>query len=368
MNDWLNKTHVGDCRKLMRQMIADGVKVQTICTSPPYWGLRDYDVDGAIGLEPSLSEWLEQIVEVFHLARDILADDGTLWLNLGDAYANDGKWGGETGGKQAYLDDANRKRVGRSKRITGLKPKDLMGQPWRVAFALQDEGWWLRSDIIWEKSNPMPESMTDRPTKGHEYIFLFAKSAQYHYDAAAIAEPASPQSHARAAKSHTGVGWGYATDEKPRTGGVNPKAQTPVSGWATGEGSHSAKDHARAKQTMDDSNKFGRGANRRERKQNESFSAVVTDTVSTRNIRTVWKIPTEPFPGAHFATFPQELVRRCILAGSRPGDTIFDPFHGSGTVGSVALDLGRNYIGCELNPEYVKMANSLRSTQIGMGI
>jgi DNA modification methylase len=335
--DWLNKTHIGDCRQTMDAMAAGGVKVQCIVTSPPYWGLRDYGVEGAIGLEPNLAEWLDCMTDVFTRARAVLADDGLLWLNLGDAYANDGKWGGETGGKQAYLGEADRKRNGRSKRHTGLKPKDLMGQPWRVAFALQDAGWWLRSDIIWHKPNPMPESVYDRPTKCHEYVFLLAKSERYHYDATAIAEPA--------------------------TGGAHPR-QKPVAGHAHGPGSHGPKDHARKKAGLRDSTKFGRGAGWR---VPGSFGDTVTEVQETRNARTVWTIPTQPYEGAHFATFPESLVARCILAGSRPGDTVLDPFMGSGTVAQVATDLGRNFIGCELNPDYVDL-HDLRRTTTGMPI
>lgn len=343
MTDWLNKTHCGDCRELMQAMAAGGTKVQCIVTSPPYWGLRDYGIEGAIGLETTLTEWLDCIVEVFTRARAVLADDGLLWLNLGDAYANDGKWGGETGGKQAYLGEANRKRVGRSKRTTGLKPKDLMGQPWRVAFALQDAGWWLRSDIIWHKPNVMPESVTDRPTKAHEYVFLLAKSAQYYYNLNALSEPFSLETHARAARGRSeshkwadgGPGNQTIAKTAPSAGrkpGVNPKAAQGA-GWRN--------------------------------KQNESFAAAVVDVVATRNARTVWTIPTQPFPGAHFATFPEALVGRCILAGSRPGDTVLDPFMGSGTVGKVATDLGRNFIGCELNQKYIDL-HDMRRTTTGM--
>ena len=302
--DWLNKTHIGDCRVWMRHMAADGVRAQCIVTSPPYWGLRDYGVADAIGLEPSLQGWLVAIAEVFDAAWDVLADDGVLWLNLGDAYANDGKWGGETGGKQAYHDEANRKRIGREKRRTGLKPKDLMGQPWRVALALQDAGWHLRADCIWHKLNPMPESITDRPTKSHEYVFLLSKQPRYYYDASAIAEPTTGTAHARG-------------------NGVNPKC----AGWADGKGSHSPKDHARAKQGLRDSTKFGRGPGWRN-KQNASFSGAVNELVDTRNIRTVWSFPTEAQSEAHFATFPTELVARCILSGSKIGDVILDPFMG----------------------------------------
>lgn len=336
MTDWLNKTHVGDCRDLMRAMTAGGVRVQTCVTSPPYWGLRDYGVDGAIGMEPTLQGWVAAIVDVMRAVRDVLSDDGTLWLNLGDAYANDGKWGGETGGKQAYLSESDRKRCGREKRTTGLKPKDLMGQPWRIAFALQDDGWFLRSDIIWHKPNVMPESILDRPTKAHEYVFLLSKSERYCYDAEAISEPSSPESHARAAR-------GRSDDHKWADGG--PGNQT-IAKKSPSAGRPKRADGIR---------------------YNESFDAAVTDVVSYRNARSVWTIPTQPFSGAHFATFPEALVGRCILAGSRPGDAVLDPFMGSGTVGKVATDLARNFIGCELNPAYVEL-HELRRTTMGMPI
>lgn len=343
MRDWINRVHVGDCRALLKAMAADGVRVNCVVTSPPYWGLRDYGVEGALGLEPTLQEWVDGIVGVMTLVRDVLADDGTLWLNLGDAYANDGKWGGETGGKQAYLGDADRRRCGREKRFTGLKPKDLMGQPWRVAFAMQDDGWWLRSDIIWHKPNVMPESVEDRPTKAHEYLFLMTRSQRYHYDAAAISEPSSKDTHARAARwrsnghKWTDGGPGDQTIAKKapsvgRVPGVNPKAETNASGS----------------------------------KQNLSFSATVVWPLAMRNARTVWSIPNKGFPGAHFATFPKDLVRRCILAGSRYGDVILDPFMGSGTVAQAAADLGRQFIGCEINPEYAAMYGTLRGAQQGM--
>lgn len=313
----------------MREMAAGGARAQCIVTSPPYWGLRDYGVAGAIGLEPTLQEWLAAIAEVFDAAWDVLADDGVLWLNMGDAYANDGKWGGETGGKQAYHDEANRKRIGREKRITGLKPKDLMGQPWRVALALQDAGWHLRADCIWHKLNPMPESIRDRPTKSHEYVFLLTKRPKYYYDASAIAEPVTGTAHARG-------------------NGVNPKAKTPA-GWDTGPGSHNKK------------------TGQYRSKQNESFSAAVADLVETKNIRTVWSIATEGTPEAHFATFPTALVERCILSGSRNGDVILDPFMGSGTTARVAASLGRQFIGCELNPAYSSIQDKI-GLQAGMAI
>lgn len=286
MTDWLNKTHVGDCRALLPEMAAAGVRAQTCVTSPPYFGLRDYGVAQQIGLEPSPDDYVESLVDVFRLVRQALADDGTLWLNLGDSYANDGKWGGSSGGKHVAALHG-KTGIGRGRKSTGAKPKDLLGIPWRVAFALQADGWWLRSDVVWHKPNPMPESVRDRPTKAHEYLFLLAKSERYFYDAEASKEQA--------------------------VGGCP---------W---EGSE------------------------------------------TRNRRTVWTIPTAPFAGAHFATFPRSLVEPCVLSTSKSGDVVLDPFMGSGTVAQVATDLGRAFIGCELNPKYVEL-HEMRRTTIGMPI
>lgn len=343
--NWLNATHLGDCRRLMRTMAADGVRVQCVVTSPPYWGLRDYGVAGALGLERTWQRHVAAMRGVFRLVRELLTKDGVLWLNYGDSYytprLNTRGVGGNstingTRTQDAYR-AAQRRRANRHGGQTGIKPKDLVGMPWRVAFALQADGWYLRSDVVWAKPNPMPESIRDRPTKSHEYVFLLTRSEHYRYDAKAIAEPSSDKSH-------------------PRVG------QVKVQGWAEGKGSHSPKDHARAKAGLKDSTKFGRGAGWR---VPGSFGHVVTDLVEERNVRTVWTFPTQPFSGAHFATFPEELVARCVLSGSRPGDIVFDPFMGSGTVAKVATDLGRQFIGCELSAEYLKL-HELRRTTMGM--
>lgn len=339
MTDWLNQVHVGDCRQLMRQMIADGVKVQTIVTSPPYWGLRDYGVPGQFGLERTWVRHVARIRGAFRLAHQLLADDGVLWLNYGDSY-HSARPGGAIGdnstikgqrGQEEFrkasramksriqppdIDGPNRRRQ------SGLKPKDLVGMPWRVAFALQEDGWYLRSDVIWSKANPMPESVVDRPTKSHEYVFLLAKSEHYHYDAAAIAEPAA--SLGPNGPQHSPYGQGFTRRSK--------------SGNAT-----------------------------REHRADHLGSGVPWEGI-TRNVRSVWTMVQQPFPGAHFATFPQALVRRCVLAGSRGGDTVFDPFMGSGTVAQVADGLGRRWIGCEINPEYAAMYGRQRAAQLGMGL
>jgi DNA modification methylase len=488
---YANRCMIGDCRDSMRQMIADGVRVQMCVTSPPYWGLRDYGSPGQIGLEPTIRDYVDAMVGVFGLVRELLADDGTLWLNMGDCYA--GSWGAQSrehAGKHApnvSALSANQVKAAQIRngtsslcRTPGLKPKDLIGVPWRVAFALQqpweratikdridrawlaalvdgegcmtimqaqngeksatsfppvlqvkmcdpeciekanqitgfeqclrqdspsrggtrdtyqwritgrraadiaaeiypfllikrkqatilwnhqmtrdsyetkrgqpmppaarekqivcrqliqrlnqkqpidlpswmvepsinvEPGWYLRQDVIWHKPNPMPESVTDRCTKAHEYLFLLSKSERYYFDADAISEPVNGNAHSRG-------------------NGVNPKA-------AVGE--------------------IGR------EKQNASFSVAVRELVSRRNKRSVWTIASDPYSDAHFATFPPALVEPCILAGSRAGDVVLDPFFGSGTVGEVAQRLGRKWIGCDLQKAYAPL-QARRTAQQG---
>ncbi|ANV25564.1 DNA-methyltransferase [Agrobacterium pusense] len=236
-------------------------QAQCIVTSPPYWGLRDYNIDDQIGLEPTLPQFINSLVSVFREARRVLRDDGVLWLNIGDGFTS-----GNRGWRAPDKKNPARAMSVRPNTPEGLKPKDLMGIPWRLAFALQDDGWYLRADIIWNKPNAMPESVRDRPTRSHEYLFMFSKQEQYYYDRDAVKE------------------------------------------------------------------------------------------LNGRNLRSVWNVNTTPFPGAHFATFPQKLVDPCLKASSRPGDFVLDPFFGSGTVGLAAEQLGRSYVGIELNPEYVALA------------
>lgn len=283
----------GDCLSGLRKM-PDGI-VNTCVTSPPYFGLRDYGHDGQIGLEPTPDEFVAALVGVFREVRRVLRDDGTLWLNLGDSYSTDSKWGGSTGGKAAKaLHGAG--GGGRNKTRTGLAYKQLLGIPWRVAFALQADGWYLRQDIIWHKPNPMPESVTDRCTKAHEYIFLFSKSSRYYFNAGAIKE----------------------TAVKGASGSSFSKGKT-----ATHQlGKSSEKDRAED---------------------------------GLRNRRSVWTVATRPYAGAHFATFPPGLIEPCILAGSPAGGIVLDPFMGSGTTAAVAAKNDRFAFGCELNPEYIEL-------------
>lgn len=298
-----NKIEFGDCRETMRRWASEGIKVQMCVTSPPYFGLRDYGHDGQLGLEQTPDEYIANMVEVFRAVRDVLADDGTLWLNIGDTYAMDSKWGGQTSGKHAS--DLHGGADGRKdRRITGLPDKSLIGIPWRLAFAMQADGWLLRQDIIWHKPNPMPESVRDRCTKAHEYIFLLSKGPRYFMDPDGLKEPAIGGQSGNAAKFK-------------RTG--SKRGQTiPGQGY---------------------------GTHRPERPDVEYNGAM-------RNRRSVWTVATKPYKGAHFAVFPSELIAPCILAGSRPGDVVLDPFMGSGTTAAVAIQHGRQYLGCELNQNY----------------
>jgi len=365
----LRQTHVGDCRELLPEM--ESASVDCVVTSVPYWGLRDYKtgtweggdtscahvgrakprndtrgdgsnsrfndtrgnqpakaytepvrsackcgarrVDKQIGLEETPEQWAEALTAVFAEIRRVLKPTGTCWVNVGDSYC--GAAGGGTG-KNSWLAKKSVAMAGarfvRDKRVAGLKPKDMVGAPWLLAFAMRSDGWFLRAENIWHKVNPLPESVRDRPCRDHEQVFLFTKSPNYFYDAEAVKERASG-AHSRG-KS-----------------GVHPKSAMP------GEGNRA----------------------------NHSFNAAVRDVVETRNLRTVWTIVGEHYEGAHFATFPTSLAARCILAGCPQGGVVLDPFGGSGTVGEVAEALGRNWILFDLNPEYAKLA-AKRTSQRGL--
>ena len=294
---------IGNCLESLAELPAD--TFQTCITSPPYYQLRDYGVDGQIGLEDSLEEHISALVDVFRAVRRVLRPDGTLWLNYGDKYAGGVCGGGfpvddrkpEYGRRASPGDKVRGRFSGRSTLGEGFKPKDMMGLPWRLAFALQADGWWLRSDIIWHKPNPMPSSVTDRPTSSHEYMFLLSPSQKYFYDADAVRE--------KAVSIH-GSGNGYKRS-----------CRISIAGRGSDE-PYTPQEH--------------------------------------RNLRDVWTIPTQPLSAAHFATFPPKLVEPCIKAGSRPGDKVLDPFGGAGTVGLVADRLGRDSTLLELNPEYAELA------------
>lgn len=328
--------------------------VQMVVTSPPYWGLRDYGVAGQLGLEPTPEEWVESMVAIFAEVRRVLRRDGTLWLNVGDCYANDTKWGGTSGGVMAKGLHGKQDVGYRRRRHTGLKPKDLVGLPWMLAFALRADGWWLRSDIVWHKPNPMPESVTDRPTKSHEYLFLLSKSAQYYYDADAIREPVTGGAHPRA---RAGRNSREHVDRDPRHLAAVP------SGWDTrvGSGGHGSI-HRQGRRPRGVTPKSAPAGSRI--KANESFHAATTQLVTTRNKRSVWTVATAPYADAHFATFPPRLIEPCILAGSRPGDLVLDPFMGAGTTAVVARRHSRHYLGIELNPSYIELAEERIAAEI----
>jgi DNA modification methylase len=280
----------------MRRWANEGVKAQTCVTSPPYYGLRDYGRDGQIGLEETPEEYIDAMVEVFRCVRDVLADDGTVWLNIGDSYCNSN---GFARASPEYQREGRNNMPANDRKLdklhaTGLKTKDLIGIPWMLAFALRADGWYLRQDIIWHKPNPMPESVQDRCTKAHEYIFLLSKSQKYYYDHEAIKDPVKQD-------------WGT----RDRTEG---KYHNEGSGLQPHSGLEKSYEMA--------------------------------------NKRSVWTVNTKPYAGAHFAVFPQELIEPCILAGAPVDGIVLDPFMGSGTTAQVAQNLGRQYIGCELNTDY----------------
>lgn len=295
------KILVGDVRSRLQELEANSV--QTVITSPPYWGLRDYGNDGQFGLESTPQEFVKNLCQVFDEVWRVMKDDGTLWLNLGDSYAGSGK--GPAGNLGAKHNERHLEHKHSAIVPDGLKAKDLVGIPWRVAFALQERGWYLRQDIIWAKPNVMPESVRDRCTKSHEYLFLLTKQPRYYYDHIAIKEPVAAVSLQRA-KS------GWKTDR--------PSAKLGKAGIDVEE------------------------------------MGIRFVNPEGRNKRDVWFIPTGSFKGAHFAVMPEKLVEPCILAGSKEGDTVLDPFTGSGTVAVVALRHQRNFVGIELSPEYAQIA------------
>ena len=307
----MNKIEFGDCREIMRRWKEQGIKAQTCVTSPPYFGLRDYGHDGQLGLEETPEEYIKAMVEVFRCVWDVLEDDGTLWLNIGDSYCNSN---GFARASPEYQREGRNNMPANDRKLdklheTGLKTKDLIGIPWMLAFALRADGWYLRQDIIWHKPNPMPESVQDRCTKSHEYIFLLSKSQKYYYDHEAIKEAAIHEGRIVKASG---------TDAK---NGAKGNFGATAAGFTT-------------------------------------HDTLVTD----RNKRSVWTVTTKPYAGAHFAVFPSDLIEPCILAGAPVGGIVLDPFMGSGTTAQVAQNLGRQYIGCELNPAYMELQN-IRTAQ-----
>jgi DNA modification methylase len=325
----------GDCLEKLKEL--DENSVDCCVTSPPYWGLRDYGVEGQLGLEKTPEEFVSRIVDVFREVKRVLKDDGTLWLNLGDSYASSAKdrTADQVVRKSTCAGGISSQMAGArqiNKISDGLKPKDLVGIPWRVAFALQANGWYLRQDIIWHKPNPMPESVTDRCTKAHEYIFLLSKQPKYHFDHEAIKEPISQASINRLSQPNLANQTG--SDRVP--GKTNGSMKAVYSG--------SSENKERKQRPSADLLQKG----------NQAGSIPWEGT--TRNKRSVWTVTTKPFKGAHFATFPPDLIEPCVLAGCKVGGTVLDPFFGAGTTGLVAKKHGRNYVGIELNSEYIDIA------------
>ena len=357
----MNKIEFGDCRETMRKWAAAGIKAQTCVTSPPYYGLRDYGTgkwvggdencshkrdskysdktitghankdltvgdaiyksvcpkcgavreDKQLGLEETPEEYIKSMVEVFRCVWDVLEDDGTLWVNIGDSYYNYRPGKGQALVKQSVANseqDLPQTCARRGNKLDGLKEKDLIGIPWMLAFALRADGWYLRQDIIWHKPNPMPESVQDRCTKSHEYIFLLSKSSKYYYDHDAIKEPLKGEPQTRDKNAE-----GYQAD------------------YAHGD-------------------RFSKGER-------------VFGADGMANKRSVWSVPVKPYAGAHFAVFPSELIEPCIIAGAPAGGIVLDPFMGSGTTAQVAQTLGRKYLGCELNPAYQQLQNKRLAQQ-----
>lgn len=287
---------LGDCLEEIKEL--PDQTVNCCVTSPPYFGLRDYGVDEQIGLEETPEEYVDKLVSVFQEVKRVLKDDGTLWLNLGDSYNGSGKGGDKEGVSGKHTTNRGSVLVkGHLISVNGLKPKDLIGIPWMVAFALRADGWYLRSDIIWHKPNPMPESVKDRPTKSHEYIFLLSKSAKYYYDYEAIQEPTKGNEHDKRARISRKR---FPTD---KIAGIRKSGYYPMA-----------------------------------------------------NKRDVWTVNTQPFKEAHFAVFPEKLITPCILAGCPKGGIILDPFSGSGTTGIVCVKNGRKFIGIDINKEYIEMS------------
>jgi len=319
---------IGDALTLLAGVPSE--YAQCCVTSPPYWGLRDYGVAEQLGREKTPEEYVSNIVAVFHEVRRVLNATGTLWLNLGDSYANTGKTGGKSSGKHAHALHGGHQTTSTCSggKLVGYKPKDLIGIPWMVAFALRADGWYLRSDIIWHKPNVMPESVTDRPTKAHEYLFLLSKSERYYYDSEAVREEAVGKT------VHDLTGRGYSPSGQPPSCGNRKALHGPT--------------YSRHRSSVPGG---------------QDLRSVID---GKRNRRSVWTVPTAPFKGAHFATFPPALIEPCILAGSKIGNIVLDPFTGSGTTCALSKKLGRHYLGMELNANYAELFNK-RISEVNSG-
>lgn len=340
--------HIGNCMNVLPTLEAGSV--HTCVTSPPYFGLRDYGCNGQIGLETTLDEFVTSLVSVFREVRRVLRNDGTLWLNLGDSYSGGGR-GGNPGDSPHQKQRTNAGSISvRNVKRSPFKNKDLIGVPWMVAFALRADGWYLRQDIIWAKPNPMPESVTDRCTKSHEYLFLLSKSERYYFDSEAIAEPLAASSEERLAQPNL----------------ANQHGSDRVPGKTNGTMKAVAKGNRKT---------FRGGGVYTQGRSFDNDVDACNDSIGnepnlkgTRNRRSVWTVATMPFKEAHFATFPETLIEPCILAGCPIDGVVLDPFMGAGTTAVVATRLGRQYVGSELNPEYAEIARRrLEGTTRGLG-
>jgi DNA modification methylase len=364
------KILTGDCRDVLKTLPDESA--HCVVTSPPYFGLRDYGQADQMGLEATPEAYIEGMVSVFREVRRVLRADGTMWVNMGDSYATDGGpgWQGKNGDRSDRRFTGTRNTVPMREQsrtaYRGHKPKDLLGMPWMLAFALRADGWWLRQDIIWSKPNPMPESVRDRCTKAHEYLFLFAKSERYYFDAEAISEPATHAHEYVYDNGQNGHGGGVSHAGQ---GSSTRKFKKGIAGWADPQDpDHSAIGHSQEGRTT-----HGMVVQRSGNKERKPASArvVPVDTGGksagavagsvpwegvTRNKRSVWTVTTQPFKDAHFATFPPALIIPCILAGCPPGGLVLDPFAGAGTTGLVADQLQRDAVLIELSPTYSDMA------------
>lgn len=360
----LNKIYNQDCLTGLQHL--PDKSVHCCVTSPPYWGLRDYGVDGQHGLEETPEAFIARQVEVFREVKRVLRDDGTLWVNIGDSYAAAArKTTPENTGDGCIGSGHRLAGAHQPNKVTGdLKRKDLVGIPWMLAFALRADGWYLRQDIIWSKPNPMPESCEDRCTKAHEYIFLLTKSEKYYYNAAAIATTYKEKTYTTFGIESKGYGDGsgliqsenWARDIKVR----KPKQWKTPDGWDTTPGAHgNIHRNGRERGGMKPHTCFNADWDQRTKEEQQFQGA---------NKRSVWTMATKPFKEAHFATFPEELPYTCILAGCPEKGVVLDPYMGAGTTALVARKTGRNFIGFELNPEYLKMAESRLVRELGMFI
>lgn len=341
-----NIIYNGDSESVLKTL--PGCSVDCCVTSPPYFNLRDYGVDGQIGLEDTAEAYIDRLVRVFREVRRVLKDDGTLWVNIGDSYAGSGK------GTAMYPQSVNGSKQGTNrgsvgcpaiiKKLNEYKPKDMIGIPWMLAFALRTDGWYLRQDIIWHKPNPMPESVTDRCTKSHEYIFLLSKSQRYYFDYESIQEEAT---------GYDGRKDTMMKGSKKYSDNVVMPNQSIQSMAMNGHERWKFKNLADKGQSPNTMHKL-------------SAEGYRDHIYPVRNKRDVWSVNLKPFSGAHFATFPEELIKPCILAGCREGGIVLDPFMGSGTTAVVARKFDRNYIGIELNDAYIELAEKRIHDEIGM--